>query len=193
MKRIWIVLLVVAMVGALLAVPGTALAKGKPQGPPVATPEACGSSELPLEVGLMDDGSYVQFTCADVPSIDGSWDVTFGGYTGKVNLTTGIRNSIPGDSCNGQLDFHSWADSMGSDIHLGSDWGSGIVARHVEEGMYYTLDTTITELIDGNCTGDDGTVDWADDDPGFAFSVYLGTKRLTGSITVYVDFTPAAP
>ena len=138
----------------------------------------------------MDDGSYVQFACADVPSIDGLWDVSFGGYTGKVNLTTGIRNSIPGDSCNGQLNFQSWADSMGSNIHLGSDWGSGITAHNVEDGMYYTLDTTNTELDeDGNCTGDDGTAYWADDDPGFVFSVYLNMKRLTDKITV--SFTPA--
>jgi len=34
MKKIWIVLLPVAMVGALLAMPGTALAKGKPPKPP---------------------------------------------------------------------------------------------------------------------------------------------------------------
>ncbi len=34
MKKIWIVLLTVAMVGALLAVPGSALAKGKPPKPP---------------------------------------------------------------------------------------------------------------------------------------------------------------
>lgn len=57
MKKTWIMLLVVAMVGALLAMPGTALAKGKPPKPPtgalydvtlvgdLATTSACSQDE----------------------------------------------------------------------------------------------------------------------------------------------------
>jgi len=181
MKKAWILLLVVTMVGALLAVPGTALAKGKPPRPPAEQPTNCGSASFSMTLG-----SNVTFVCTDVPSAKAIWKVTFSGYQGKVYLITQLRNSIPGDRCVGDLALYTKASEL-----LMSGTGSGFSFRRIEDGMYYTLDTSNTQLMDGNCTGGDGVVDWADGDSGFVFSAELQGK-IKGSITIDVDFTPSS-
>lgn len=192
MRKLWIVLLVAIVVGSVLALPGTAFAKGGPGGghgtPPAPDePAACGSSSLPLILGPTATG-YVSSACADVGSdLNGTWTVTFTGYAGKASLVAQLRNSIPGDRCAGDLVAYA---SDGTVLLSGN--GSGVTTHQIEDGSYYTLDTTTTELVDGNCTGGDGTVELADADPGFVFSVDLQTKRLTSPITVDIEFVPAS-
>jgi len=195
MKKTWIVLLVVAMVSALLAVPGTALAKpgggnGKPSDP---------SSQSCVELGGSFEGSSFtltlgpnsSFDCADVPltSLEKTWTVTFNDYSGKAYLVTQIRNSIPGDRCLGTLEGF---DAGGNLVISGL--GSGIMTRHIEAGMYYTysFDAGVDQFdFDGpNCTGGDGTVDWTDNDSHFVFSAEVQGK-IREPITITVEFPPA--
>jgi hypothetical protein len=194
MKKAWILLLVVAMVGALLAVPGTALAKGghgKPE-PPASDLQSCVElgGTLKSSSFILTLGPDSSFDCADVPlsSLGKAWTVTLDGYSGKVYLVTQLRNSIPGDRCYGSLEGF---DADGNLVI--SDLGSGIMTRHVDSGMYYTylldLDDE-TQFDDANCTGGDGVADLFDENPNFVFSAELQGK-IRDSITIQVELDAA--
>jgi hypothetical protein len=172
MKKIWIVLLVVAMVGALLAVPGTAVAKGGQGGghgskPPVEEPSCVSGEPLTLHIGHTE-GDYVDFACADVGTIS-DLRVTFTEYTGNVTFTTRLVDRA-GDPCEGEIALYPGEGGEGG-VDLG--YGSGIMTQngYLEDGMHYELNTT-------SCTNG-------------VFNVWLWGKKISGTITVDVDFTPA--
>lgn len=173
MKKTWIMLLVVAMVGALLAVPGTALAKGKP-GPTVG--ETCAefyAGDTKTETGSWRIAAEEQYTihlskevpaaCYDFTSgAETDWTVTVAGGDARY-MFMGVRDSAPGD----------WCGTPGYESRDGNA---------ITRSLWQFLAIPASGL-DACGTG------FADADEALTF--WVSASRVRGDLTVTIDVTAA--
>jgi hypothetical protein len=155
-------------------------AKDKPGKPePDVDFKTCADLGWESEQGILvfgtDDG------CEDVRSSPGAtFTFTFPKDVSlHNNLVLGIRNSYPGDWCDGW-----WTVGSGS-----AEYTNALTLRDITPGLVVTL-VVDDGIIDGSCTSDDGIVHWNDDSSDWVVTAAGRIPGFKGSINIGLEITP---
>jgi hypothetical protein len=142
---------------------------------------------LHLAAGITED-------CNDIASRSNKttysfhFAVTPAGEVLGTPVILAIRNSVGGDWCDG---LWTYRDAEGNVLSGGLD--NALTPREVGDGYSATL--VLDEVLVGtNCTGDDGEVSTADDNPDWVLTLIRGTGRpLRGNEDIVVTWTVSPP
>jgi hypothetical protein len=97
-----------------------------------------------------------------------------------------IRNSVPGDWCDGLWTYYDAAGNV-----LSSEFAGALTPREVGDG--YTATLVLDEFLSGtNCTTD-GEINWSDGNPDWVLTLMQGGKPLKGSRDITVTWTAQTP
>jgi len=106
----------------------------------------------------------------------------------KTSFILGIRNSVPGDWCDGLWTYYDAAEN----VIFGSQQDGVLYPSIVGNG--YSATFVLDEVLEGtNCTTD-GVVNWSDNDPDWVLTLMKGGgKPLKRDQDITVTWTVTAP